>query len=60
MVTDQQVKKLLQFRKKGNSISLSALKSGMTEKTARKYIQTGLLYPAYDVDASAGYSGPRN
>lgn len=43
MVTDQQVKKFLQLRKQGNSIALSALKSGMTEKTARKYLYTGLL-----------------
>jgi transposase len=43
MVTDPQVKKLLHYRQLGYSIAASAQKSGMTEKTARKYLHTGLL-----------------
>lgn len=37
MVTDQQVKRLMSLIKKGKSIATAAAKSGMDEKTARKY-----------------------
>ena len=42
-VTDQQVRKLMQERCKGSSIELSALRSGMSYKTASKYINNSKL-----------------
>lgn len=43
MVTDEQVRLLMKYHQRTNSISQSAAKSGMDEKTARKYIQSGKL-----------------
>ena len=43
MVTDQQVRKLMMLKKKGKTLSLSAAKVGMDEKTARKYLRLGKL-----------------
>ena len=43
MVTDQQVRILMQSISKGRNYSLSASKAGMDEKTARKYRKLGKL-----------------
>ncbi|MEW6212732.1 MAG: IS21 family transposase, partial [Acidobacteriota bacterium] len=43
MVNDFQVRKLMKLISKGESISVAAAKSGMSEPTARKYSRTGLL-----------------
>ncbi len=42
MVTDNQVRLLMKL-KPNNSISVAAVKSGMSENTARKYINSGVL-----------------
>ncbi|GAF94908.1 unnamed protein product, partial [marine sediment metagenome] len=43
MVTDQQVRKLMEFQKKEKTKAAAAAKAGMDEKTARKYIRLGKL-----------------
>ena len=43
MVTDQQVRNLMKLVKTEQSLSLAAAKAGMSEKTARKYRQSGKL-----------------
>ena len=43
MVTDQQVRKLMEFQKKQKTKVAAAAKAGMDEKTARKYIRLGKL-----------------
>jgi transposase len=43
MITDQQVRRLKQMRKENKSLVESACKSGMSEKTARKYLESGKL-----------------
>jgi hypothetical protein len=43
MVTDQQVRKLMEEHQKTDSISHAAMKAGMDRKTARKYVKKGLL-----------------
>ncbi len=43
MVTDQQVRKLMSLIKKEKSLAAAAAKSGMDEKTARKYRRLGRL-----------------
>jgi hypothetical protein len=43
MVTDQQVKRLRNFMRRGKSQSIAAGKAGMDEKTARKYLHIGKL-----------------
>ena len=43
MVTDNQVRRLLLEMNKQKSKSLAAAKSGMDEKTARKYVRVGRL-----------------
>jgi hypothetical protein len=42
MVTDQQVRRLMKSLQKGKSLSVAAARSGMDEKTARKYRKSGL------------------
>ncbi len=43
MVTDRQVKKLRNLMERGMKLSLASLKTGMDEKTARKYLRSGKL-----------------
>ena len=43
MVTDQQVRKLMELRNKEKTFSTAASKAGMAENTARKYCQSGIL-----------------
>ena len=43
MVTDRQVRRLMQLMETGEKLMVAALKTGMDEKTARKYIRTGKL-----------------
>lgn len=43
MVTDQQVRKLMEFKKKEKTKTAAAAKAGMDEKTARKYIRSGKM-----------------
>jgi hypothetical protein len=43
MVTDQQVKRLLEMEKKEKTKAAAAAKAGMDEKSARKYIRLGKL-----------------
>lgn len=43
MVTDQQVRRLLKLMQTETTNAVAAAKSGMDEKTARKYLQAGLL-----------------
>lgn len=43
MVTDQQVRKLMELRNKEKTLSTAASKAGMAENTARKYCRLGLL-----------------
>ncbi len=43
MVTNKQVRRLLMCINQGNTRSLAAAKSGMDEKTARKYLKSGQL-----------------
>lgn len=43
MVSDKQVRYLMKQKGTGASLKLSSLKSGMSEKTARKYIRSGKL-----------------
>ena len=50
MVTDGQVRKLFRFLSLGNPLSVAALKSGMTEKTARRYRTLGKLPSESKVD----------
>ena len=43
MLTDQQFRKLSRMRKAGFSVAIAAAKAGMSEKTARKYLQLGKM-----------------
>lgn len=43
MVTDNQARRLKKMLSEGNKLSTSAMKTGMDEKTARKYRDTGKL-----------------
>lgn len=43
MATDKQVRKLFRFLDKGMSLAMAAARSGMDEKTARKYQKLGKL-----------------
>lgn len=43
MVTDQQVRKLMELQNKEKTKSAAAAKAGMDEKTARKYLRLGKL-----------------
>jgi len=43
MVTDKQVRKLMEQIQKGKTLSKAALKAEMDEKTARKYVRAGKL-----------------
>ena len=43
MVTDTQVRRLMRLIREGNSMAIAAAKSGMDEKTARKYAKQGTL-----------------
>lgn len=43
MVTDQQVRKLMKLKQTEQSLSIAAAKSGMDEKTARKYLRANKL-----------------
>ena len=43
MVTDTQVRKLMRLIREGNSMAIAAAKSGMDEKTARKYAKQRTL-----------------
>ncbi len=43
MITDQQVRKLMKLNQREKCLSIAAAKSGMSENTARKYIQLGRL-----------------
>lgn len=43
MITDNQVKKLKKYLQQGMSLDLAAAKSGMDEKTGRKYRDVGML-----------------
>ena len=43
MVSDHQVRYLMKLKQSGKSLKLSSLKSGMSEKTARKYLVSGKL-----------------
>jgi hypothetical protein len=41
MLTDEQFRKLGRLRKAGHSLAIAAAKAGMSENTARKYLQQG-------------------
>ncbi len=43
MVTDHQVRRLFRMKQKGKTVKESSLKTGMDEKTARKYLRLGKL-----------------
>ena len=43
MVTDQQVRRLMELIPKAKSLATAAAKAGMDEKTARKYRRLGKL-----------------
>jgi len=43
MVTDQQVRKLMKLKQTEKTLSIAAAKSGMDEKTARKYLRANKL-----------------
>ena len=43
MVSDHQVRYLMKLKESGETLKLSSLKSGMSEKTARKYLRSGKL-----------------
>ena len=43
MVTDQQVRRLFKLMQTESTQAVDAAKSGMDEKTARKYLKTGKL-----------------
>ena len=43
MVTDQQVRKLMKLIQSEETLTIAAAKSGMDEKTARKYRRMGQL-----------------
>ena len=43
MVSDHQVRYLMKLKQSGESLKLSSLKTGMSEKTARKYLRSGKL-----------------
>jgi hypothetical protein len=43
MVTDQQVRKLMELKNKANTLASAASKAGMDESTARKYLRLGKL-----------------
>lgn len=43
MITDKQVRLLMKYRQKEESLKAASAKAGMDEKTARKYIEAGTL-----------------
>jgi len=43
MVTDKQIRRLMQMVETGKTIKIASLKTGMDEKTARKYLKAGKL-----------------
>ncbi len=43
MVTDKQVRRLMKLLESGEKKGVAAMKAGMDEKTARKYVRTGKL-----------------
>ena len=43
MVRDNQVRYLMKLKQGGKTLKLSSLKSGVSEKTARQYLQSGKL-----------------
>lgn len=43
MVTDQQIRRLKLIIKKSSTLAIAASKSGMDEKTARKYLKANKL-----------------
>ena len=43
MVTDEQVKRLMELRKKERTLAIAASKAGMDEKTARRWSRRGRL-----------------
>ncbi len=43
MITDEQVRKLMTLKQREKNLSIAAAKSGMSENTARKYIQSNQL-----------------
>lgn len=43
MVSDNQVRYLMKLKQSGESLKLLSLKSGMSDKTARKYLRSGKL-----------------
>ncbi len=43
MVKDTQVRRLFKLNGAGQKISMSSIKSGMSENTARKYVRIGKL-----------------
>ena len=43
MVTDKQIRRLMQMVETGRTVMIASLKAGMDEKTARKYLKMGEL-----------------
>ena len=43
MVTDRQVRRLMKLRQSEKTLATAASKAGMDERTARKYLQSGIL-----------------
>jgi hypothetical protein len=43
ITTDEQVRRLMKLFEEGKGLTIAASKSGMTDKTARKYLRGGLL-----------------
>ena len=43
MITDNQVRKLMKYLQENKTLGVAAVKSGMDEKTARKYPLAGVL-----------------
>ena len=43
MITDQQIRRLISLMQKSSTLSIAAAKSGMDEKTARKYLKANRL-----------------
>ena len=54
MVSDHQVRYLMKLKESGETLKLSSLKSGMSEKTARKYLRSDLP-PEYEQFKSRKY-----
>ena len=43
MVTDKQVRRLMMLIQKEKTLAIASARAGMDEKTARKYLKSGLL-----------------